>query len=259
MKICLVRPSFGSYFQITPPLSLGYLSSSLKSNGCGDVGLIDSSLYKYSSRQTVEELLMTGGADVVGIQVYTGSQNWTKEFIEILRKNCPKVISVVGGPHITALQQLALDYINPDFGILGEGEESLAKLVKFFEGKITDEKNVNGLMYRVKGKWRNAVEKYGFVKDVNNAPFPDWELLQPNNYFKYMQSVSMPLRGKRPVPILTSKGCPYQCTFCCSGATNRRIMRYRSPENVIDEIQFLKNKYGGEINEEKDREKEIRL
>lgn len=244
MKICLIRPSFGSYFQITPPLSLGYLSSSLKKYGYKDITMIDASLKKYSPRQTAEELLKTGGADIVGIQVYTGSQNWTKEFIEILRKNCPKIISVVGGPHITALQQLALDYIDPDYGILGEGETSLVELIKFLDGKVTSEKEITGLMYKEKGKWLHATEKYGFVRDADKIPFPDWEMLQPNNYFKYMQSVSMPLRGENPIPILTSRGCPFQCTFCCSGATNRRIMRYRSPENVVAEIQFLKEKYG---------------
>lgn len=244
MKICLIRPSFGSYFQITPPLSLGYLSSSLKKSGIKDIEMIDASLLKSDPKKTVENLCGNEIPNVVGIQVYTGSQNWTKEFIEILRKNCPKVISIVGGPHITALQQFALDYLNPGYGILGEGESSLVELIKFLDGKVTSEKEITGLMYKEKGKWLHATEKYGFVRDADKIPFPDWEMLQPNNYFKYMQSVSMPLRGKNPIPILTSRGCPYQCTFCCSGVTNKRIMRYRSPENVVAEIQFLKDKYG---------------
>ncbi len=54
----------------------------------------------------------------------------------------------------------------------------------------------------------------------------------------------MPTRGKKPAPILTSRGCPYLCTFCSSGLTNKRVMRYRKPENIVEEIKYLKEKYG---------------
>jgi len=244
MRICLVRPIFGSRFQVTPPLSLGYLSSALKKGGYSDVSLIDGSLDMLTPELAVARLAAQGGADVVGIQVYTGSHAWTREFTALVKKGFPKAVVVVGGPHVTALKAHAMDFIGADYGVIGEGEIPAVAFMGHLEGKIPDPAKVPGLFYKEDGRWRHAEEQYGFVPDANSIPFPDWELLQPQKYFEFMEGATMPLRGKRPAPVLTSRGCPYLCTFCSSGLTNKRIMRYRAPRNIVDEIKFLKEKYG---------------
>jgi magnesium-protoporphyrin IX monomethyl ester (oxidative) cyclase len=137
-----------------------------------------------------------------------------------------------------------MDFIGADYGVIGEGEIPAVALMAYLEGKTQDPAKVPGLFYRKDGRWTHAEEQYGFIKDANTIPFPDWELLQPEKYFEFMEGATMPLRGKRPAPILTSRGCPYLCTFCSSGLTNKRIMRYRNPRNIVDEIKFLKEKYG---------------
>ena len=67
MKIALIRPNFGSYFQITPPLSLGYLSSSLKNNGYTDIVLVDASLDK-KIPQEVNRFLKKENPDIIGMK-----------------------------------------------------------------------------------------------------------------------------------------------------------------------------------------------
>jgi len=242
MKIVLIRPSFGSYFQITPPLSLGYLSSSLKKAGFADIELIDASLGKMSP-QEVAGLINKKNPGIIGVQVYTGSQNWVKELTNVIKANKVKAPIIAGGPHVSSLEELALEYMGVNFGILGEGEESIVKFAGYIQGKNAIEE-VDGLVYRQKVGWKSAKKKYGFVKDLNLVPLPDWDLLNPENYFHYMKSVSLPLKGAKPAPIITSRGCPYRCTFCCSGTISRHIIRYRSPENVIFEIKYLNQKYG---------------
>ena len=244
MKICLVRPTFGSRFQVTPPLSLGYLSSALKQNGYTDVSLIDGSLYLLTPQQAAEKLRASGGADVVGVQVYTGSHLWARDFTRLVKENFKDSVILLGGPHITALKEHAMDFIKADYGVIGEGEISITAFMKYREGKITDPALVPGLIFKNDGKWMHAQEKFGFIPDANDIPFPDWELLEPEKYFPLMEGATMPLKGKKPAPILTSRGCPYRCTFCSSGLTNKRIMRYRNPRNIVDEIKLLKTKYG---------------
>lgn len=244
MKITLLRPTYGSRFQVNPPLSLGYLSASLKKNGYNDVSLIDGSLSLLSPAQAASIAAIDDPA-VIGIQVYTGSHNWTKEFIPHVRKKRPNAVIVVGGPHITSLKGLALDYLGADFGVMGEGETSIVEFAEHIEGK-RDASSVSGLIYRTDGAWKHADTDFGFLRDANELPFPDWELLDPRRYYPYLQGASMPIRGKRPVPILTSRGCPYRCTFCSSGLTNKRRMRYRDPENIIAEMKMLQERYGAD-------------
>ena len=86
MRIILVRPTYGSRFQVTPPLSLGYLSSSLKLSGYHNVGLIDGSLYLYSPFEAVEQTVKDSIPSIVGIQVYTGSHKWARDFVKALHK-----------------------------------------------------------------------------------------------------------------------------------------------------------------------------
>jgi anaerobic magnesium-protoporphyrin IX monomethyl ester cyclase len=243
MKICLIRPTTESFFQITPPLSLGYLSSALKKSGYNDIYMIDGALLKTTPRQTISLMEKRGLPDVVGIQVYTGAHIWTKKFIELLKIKHPKIVAIVGGPHISALKFLALDYIGADYGAVGEGEVLMVDFMKFLEGKIEDPTDIDGFIFKLHGQEVWPKRSHGFITDVNEIPFPDWELLKPQRYFNFMEGATTPLRGKRPVPILTSRGCPFSCTFCSSCLTHKRIMRYRTPENIISEIKFLKEKY----------------
>ncbi len=244
MRISLVRPTFGSRFQVTPPLSLGYLASALKRNAYRDVSLIDGSLELLKPAQALERVIADGGADVIGIQVYTGSHKWVKDFTGLVKERFKNCVVVVGGPHITALKEHAMDFVGADCGILGEGEIAIVKMLEFLEGKINDPAKVPGFFFKNKGQWRHADEKFGFLPDANDIPMPDWGILQPQKYFALMEGATMPLRGKRPAPILTSRGCPYLCTFCSSGLTNKRMMRYRDPRNIVDEILYLKKEYG---------------
>lgn len=244
MKIALIRPTYGSRFQITPPLSLGYLSSSLKNAGYSNIHIIDGSLLLLSPHDTVNVIKQKGVPDIIGIQVYTGSHKWAKEFVALFRKQYPDVPIVCGGPHITALKEMALKFIGCEYGIMGEGENAIVEFARYIEGKTSDPSDVEGLIHKDKDTYKFSKEPYGFLRDANTTPFPDWDILGPEKYFKYMEGATMPLRGKKPAPILSSRGCPFKCTFCSSALTNKRVMRYREPENIVAEMEMLKNNFG---------------
>jgi len=243
MRICLLRPNGTSRFSLAPPLSLGYLSSALKQNGYDDIHFVDGSLHDLSPSQAHAVIKERIRPDIIGIQVYTGLHNWTKEFVDIARQDKPGAIIICGGPHVSALEGLALKYMGVDYGVLGEGEHAIVGFLRYVEGKIDDPKEVEGLLFRDKDTFVHARQKYGFLKSASEIPPVDWELLQPQNYFRLKESATIPPRGRRPIDIITSRGCPYKCTFCSSGVTTKRIIRFGTPENVVSEIKYLVEKY----------------
>lgn len=243
LRILLVRPPKYSMFSITPQLLLGYVSSSLKKAGYNDIHLLDGSLTQCNEVEA-SEIAATVNPDIIVMEVDTGYERWARGFTKEVRARIQKIIVVVEGAHITALKSLALDFIEPDFGILGEVEQSIVEFANHIDKQHPEKSDVSGLMYREEGRWVQSKNELGVLVDVNEIPFPDWELLNPRNYFTLMDGANIPQKGKRPTVIMTSRGCPYKCTFCSARTSGGRTMRYREAKNVVDEIKFLKNKYG---------------
>jgi radical SAM superfamily enzyme YgiQ (UPF0313 family) len=83
------------------------------------------------------------------------------------------------------------------------------------------------------------------VSEINNLdilPFPAWDMFPLENYWS-LRFAHGPQTTKRYLPLLTSRGCPYACTFCATPAVNNRKWRSRSAENVVDEIEYFMHKY----------------
>jgi len=247
MTIYLVRPSSGSQFGCSPPLSLGYLASSLQAAGYDDIEIVDGVLQGFSAEDTIEHIAKGKAPKFIGIQVYTGSHTWARDFSLLAKQRFPDVPVIVGGPHISVLTEMAMEYIDCDYGVFGEGERAIVDFAHFLDGKISDPSDVVALFYKNdKGSWTRAKDMNGAYADANDIPMPAWDLLNPAQYFEHMNSLTLPLRGRRAVPLLGSRGCPYKCTFCSSPflTDSNRSMRYRTPENIIEEIRYLKENFG---------------
>ena len=124
---------------------------------------------------------------------------------------------------------------NCDFIVYGDPEETVHNLLS-----NKSLKNIDGLIYKEKNKI--VVNKpYSQKQKLDNLPFPAWGLFPLKNYWK-LKYAHAPYKNKY-IPLLTSRGCPFQCEFCIIPFTNRRIWRARSPENLISEIKEYKKKY----------------
>jgi len=246
MKIALVRPLYGSKFGLGPPFSLGYLSIHLRSAGFRDITLIDGCLDRLSPHEAVWRVPegSYGERVMAGIQVMTGSHLWAREFIAYLKHHRPDVTVVVGGPHVTALRELAMDFLGADYGFCGEADIPLTQLAAHIEGMDLPLSKIDGLLYREGSGWGATDNAMGFLENLNARPLPDWTMLAPSRYFPFTSGATSAQRGRRACCIITSRGCPYSCTFCASGGTNQRRIRYRAPDNIIEEMLFLKNTYG---------------
>ena len=124
-----------------------------------------------------------------------------------------------------------------DFILIGDLENVTVKLYKNLNN-FEYLKTLNGIITK-----SFCNDKIDFVSDLNDLPFPAWEDFPLENYWKLGYSHG-PLSDKKYLPMLSSRGCPYPCNFCVVPKTNERKWRSRSPENVVKELEYFKDKLG---------------
>lgn len=237
MRILLVQPNFDAHV-IHPPLGFGYLAAYLRKNH-HDVAIFDATLRNAS----LEQILLgieSFSPNLVGITVLSRGHNKAKEIIAKIKKALPKLPVLIGGTQVTAAPVEVMTDLGADFAVIGEGEITLAELVSTLQvkGKFS---NIDGLAYWEKGKIKvNHPRK--LIENLDEIPFPAWHLMPPAQY--RIAPILEPIHAFPVAPILTSRGCPYNCSFCASNVTWQRKIRFRSPGNVIEEIRLLKEEYG---------------
>jgi len=165
-------------------------------------------------------------ADLIGISIQTITANRGYELAYQIRKRL-KIPVVIGGVHATLNTEEALKWA--DFVIRNEGEYAMMELVEAFEeGGGFDE--ILGLSYRSGGeKYINPQRP--FIKNLDEVPYPNWGLIENMN-----RSLSTPLNYFLHITQV-SRGCPFNCTFCSITPTFGKPFRYRSIDNVIDEMK----------------------
>lgn len=243
MKVLLVRP-FNKYsYSFVPPLGLGYLASTLKVKGKFTVILYEAVRDKISSIASFYNNLAEVKPQVVGVQVYSVDLPIVKEYIQCVKNFNKQIITVVGGAHPSALPDETMSYFgsNLDFVISGEGERAFLSLINNLTTSKNSLENIPGLVWRNK-EGEVVKNKKDIIENLDELPWPDWELLQPKLY------PQAPLGGfaKRfPVaPIIVSRGCPMNCNFCAAKTIYDTGFRYRSIDDVTDEIKYLKKWFG---------------
>ena len=171
------------------------------------------------------------------------SQEWVlhRSLIEKIKKKYPNMIIVAGGEHASAIPEYILrDCPSIDYVIKGEGEFSMLEFShKLFNKK--DVSNITGINFiDSNGKFKdNGLSKR--IEHIDTLPRPAWHLLSPENY--YNDYYTLGLATGRNMPILATRGCPFQCTFCSSPSmwTTRYVMR--DPKEIVDEIEWLMKEY----------------
>ncbi len=238
MKIGLIFPPSPYQTKETmPPLGMAWLAAVLRANSFKDVFLIDSVISKYSNEQIIE-ILKKEGPDIIGLSF--GTQNRFSAFglAEMIRKNFPKILIAVGGPHPTLTAEDILTNITSiDIVGRGEGEYTFLELIKILNQK-GDLRNVKGISFRSeKGQIvHNAPQPS--IQDLDSLPMPARDLLPIEQYRQ-----TIPLSEKICTSMLTSRGCPYNCVYCSTSEQWGHKIRHRSAKNVVDEIEFLIKNY----------------
>ena len=239
----------------SPPISLAYIGAYIKEHGY-DYLAIDAcgeALDQVTPSKHDQDLLIQGlttkqvigkipnDVDVVGLtSLFSHAWFLVKEIINEIRHKFPNAVIVVGGEHPTAAADMVLKDGMVDLVVTGEGEETFAAILdriskgeKYFDlDGIAYLSNTVGLVVNKKRKRIGAIDSF---------PFPDWDQWSIREYIDYEQVTGVNLG--RAIPILGSRGCPYECTFCSNKEmwTKRYIMR--SGEQIVEEMSYMKDKY----------------
>ena len=245
IKILLLQPNYDAHI-IHPPLGLGYLAGFLKKQDF-NVLLFDGTLNN-AKMTDFSTAVSKFKPDLVGISVLSRGHCQAKAIIKVLKKRFNKIPIVVGGTQITAAPKQVLLDLKADFAIVGEGEITFTKLAKAVAKKDKnfkkrkDFKKIKGLAFRNSNNRIIINKPRPLIKNLDSIPFPAWQLMPPRKY--RIVPILQPAKALPVAPIITSRGCPYNCSFCASNIIWGRKIRFRSPKNVLAEIKMLKKKFG---------------
>jgi len=232
MKIVLVK-----YLTKYPPIGLGYLASVLRQNGI-QVAIVDHQIERYDEPR-FKERLRELAPDVVGISCLSFFVQPCFDIARMVKEVNRNCHVVVGGPHATGLPEHCLACESVDSAVIGEGEQTLLELLRAIEGK-NDFSFIKGLGFKTpQGIRINPAREV--IEDVDSIPYPAVDRLNLEKYYDRPDPHGMVPRNKRYMPVLTSRGCPFQCTYC--HRTHGKGFRPRSPENIIGEMELLYHKY----------------
>ena len=230
MRVALVRPSYYTHL-ITPPLGIGYIAGYLRAVGI-DCALIDG-LNRGLGTQALANACED--ADLVGISCLSDFLTETVELTEALKARGKRV--VIGGPHASALPRETLAETGADLVIVGEGERTTAELAAYLEAGER-----GPLPEGVCAGNAAELRPRELIAELDSLPFPDWGQMDPRSY-KHAPHGGL-IKSFPVAPITTTRGCPFDCSFCASPMLWGRRIRFRSPGNVVDEIEYLVNDFG---------------
>lgn len=238
MKALLVKP-YNLSDHIQPSLGLGYLAAAIRKNH--DVDILDCIKERLNVGKFIV-YLSKHRPDVVGIQCYTFDLNFIKEALSLIRRMDRKIITVLGGPHPTALPNETLEFFNKDldFLFIGEAETGFSRLLDYLNSGKGDLASIPGLSWREDGRIRTNMRM--FIEDLDSLGMPAWDLIHPE---KYPESQHGAFFKNFPIaPIIITRGCPYRCTFCAANVVSGRKIRHRGIDNVLGELRYLNKNFG---------------
>lgn len=220
--------------QSHPPLGLLYVAAVLEARGHA-VRVIDEDV-DHVSGGALKRCIEEAHPDVVGITSTTPVFPHAAS-IAALAKAAGDITVVLGGIHATIAAEESIKNDAIDAVVRGEGEDSAVLLVEALEkGKQLD--GIEGISFKRDGEVVHTPQR-GLITDLDRLPFPGRHLLRRPFAYEPPDALYRPT-----TTIMTSRGCPYGCTFCCTKQIFGRRLRFRSIANVIEEIEHLVRNYG---------------
>jgi len=175
--------------------------------------------------------------DVVGTSCTTGLHHWGIDFSRRIKNANPDIITIMGGPHATFCPEIVREN-GIDYAVRGESENAIIAFAEEVDGN-REFVTLENIVYCHDDEL--VINPLGsLIEDLDSIPFPD-----RSYYDRY------PLTRKEGSKnFIAGRGCPYKCTFCCNYRYHNmyhdkgRWVRYRSYDNILDEIEFVRDKYG---------------
>lgn len=218
-------------------LSLAYLAAALRHAGHEALVLDATAPFAPLSPEAVDEEIRRFRPHVIGVTLTITFIAQTYAYLDRLRAHGIPIVA--GGSHVNPLPDEAIAH-GVDVVALGEGERTVVELAEHFAGGGGDLSAIAGLCWRgADGALRRTAPR-ALVENLDDLPFPAFEDFPIRRYTGSDDVDSNPVFWA----VFSSRGCPFQCTFCCGYNVFGRTYRLRSAENIVEEIRHLVRDYG---------------
>ena len=239
MRICLIAPKWPKMVNSYPPLGLAYLAAFLERDD-HDVNIIDLGLDPNVLLDEGIPQIVEYNPDLIGITAMTSNYESALETSKLLKAALPMPI-VIGGPHATLFPERVLRESCFDYLVYGEGEDTLCELAQALDSNPIEPSTENldqiqGLCYKEAGSIIKNPPR-PLARDLDGFPFPARHLFDLERYPLYTPD------GQRMISLLSSRGCPYNCSYCFKGIMGRTY-RQRSVDSILAEIHEIVDRYG---------------
>lgn len=243
MRILLVQPNCTKevdkeYLSLHFPLNLGYIAASLRAAG-HELAMIDLNVMEHHLLfDKIEEFK----PQAIGLTSMTSSLENAKKIIKEIKDVNAGIITILGGVHASAMpletmgETAELDYL-----IFGEGEVTAVELFSYLEHGCDLEK-IRGVVHKKNGQIIKN-EPRELIEDISTIPFPARDLVPMELYAKQHVTRGFSRRETKIVEFFTSRGCPNRCIFCASHINYGMRLRFRSYENIVEELKECMEKY----------------
>lgn len=255
LRTPLLVPTWSDSGPLTPPIGPAYLAASLRQaghearivDGLGEnpfqvTSLFNNKVMAIGLRR--EEIVdrIERDTDLIGVSCMF-SQDWPeiRRLIQAVRRHFPGVPIVAGGEHITATPSFTLDSTQEvDACVIGEGDETIVELANACDRRASFD-SISGLVVRANSGNRSTGPRQR-IRSLDDIPWPAWDLVPLSHYLD--NGLGYGVNRGRSMPMLATRGCPYQCTFCSNPEMWTTRWYARDPEKVLDEIGTYQEQYG---------------
>lgn len=266
IKVLLIRPpqvyfDESCLFSLSFPVGLAQIAAVLEGCGCR-VEILDMQAYRFAVEKRfgfsrlgiplkcLKEEISARSPDIVGITCpFTSQMENAVKAADSIKAVDKSIIIVVGGAHVSVCAKEFLSANQSfDIGIIGEGEEAFLDLIKNFDIKnksISCLGQIKGIAFRG-GQDIVVNPARGYIQDLDTLPLPAYHLFDMKNYLSGCRGVPRSReisKGYREISIVTSRGCPFQCTFCSIHSHMGRKWRGNSVKYVLEHIRYLIDEY----------------
>ncbi len=198
------------------------------------------------SPQQYAQLIGKLSPDVIAFSLMSPHWYSTEPYLEAIKQVIPDLAIVIGGYQAMLSQQETISNPDVDFICVGDGEWAMANLLRHLQG--TADTGVDGMWEKLSDGSLFKTDPHQ-IEDLQALPFPDYDLFARHDGYQSVISSIFGPKGKIVLPVMTGRGCPYRCTYCCNTPlledwkNKKTFLRKYDAEALVDELARLKEKF----------------
>ena len=237
MRILLIAYDNNSFISVFP-LGIAYVASMCRKAG-HEVTIYNQDVHHWPESH-LQDYIARESFDVVGVGACGGYYQYRKilKISEAINMIVNRPFYMIGGHIVSPEPEYFLKKTNADLIIIGEGELTVLEVLNTLEHK-KPLSIVAGIAYLENGRLVKTQPR-PLIENIDEIPFPAWDLF-PMEHYILVRECSHVKNSDRCAPVLSGRGCTFKCNFCYRMDTG---FRPRSPESIIEEIEFLHMDYG---------------